>query len=303
MLFQQELQGKEHPNDRMFSCFSYFTAGPVFPCHCHMHLELVYVSKGGICLTINGQRCDLKEDSLAFVPMMAQHSIESTPGQCCEHMILQISPSCFRLGSDDSSLARRIKRGSALQGGYMCQLSTDLQAYTLLKNLMPYCDEHSEHSYAVQSRILKDSLSFSSLCRINGLVFMLLADLLADGILEISDELLDIHEANRIEPVLHRMMTHPETHLSLEEAAKMVNMSYFNFSRSFKRVVGQSFVDHQNTLRIRYAEDLLRSLNDSITQIADRVNFGSLSYFNRVFKTTTGLSPSTYRKRHRAKKD
>ena len=36
--------------------------------------------------------------------------------------------------------------------------------------------------------------------------------------------------------------------------------------------------------------------NKSITEISDEVGFGSVKTFNRLFKSTTGMSPSEYRK-------
>lgn len=254
-----------------------------------------------MCLYINGKKNHLYARSLALVPMMAPHSIEPGEIPFCEHVILQISPHCFTMGTENSSLMQRIKRGPALRGGYQYELSEDSQAYALLQDLYAHCDDFSKDSYAVRSRNLEDDQAYSALCHIYGNVFSLMSHFFADGIFSISEDILDLHEANLLESVLQAMIVHPEKYYSLEEAAKMINMSYYNFSRTFKRITGQSFTSYQNVLRIRHAELLLKNPSNSVTQVAYQTNFGSLSYFNRIFKSISGVSPSEFRKRHRAK--
>ena len=73
-------------------------------------------------------------------------------------------------------------------------------------------------------------------------------------------------------------------------------MSYFHFSRTFKRVAGESFNDFVQQARIRKAGELLASPNATITRVCFEVGFKEVSYFARVFRLVVGVSPTEFRR-------
>lgn len=62
-----------------------------------------------------------------------------------------------------------------------------------------------------------------------------------------------------------------------------------------------SFTDYKNLVRLRKAKEILRKGTQSMTQIALAVGFDSSSYFSRIFKQYTGITPQEYRKNRRNK--
>jgi AraC-like DNA-binding protein/quercetin dioxygenase-like cupin family protein len=84
--------------------------------------------------------------------------------------------------------------------------------------------------------------------------------------------------------------------LSLQQVSQLCGMSQSVFSNLFKQLLGQTFIDYRNELRINAAEELLRNSNDKIMTIAGKVGFEDLSFFNQLFKRRTGLSPREFRK-------
>ena len=78
--------------------------------------------------------------------------------------------------------------------------------------------------------------------------------------------------------VYKRQEQHIETELSVAAAAKIACMSYYHFCRLFKKVIGKTFVEYQNFIRIRRAEKLLITTDRTITNIAFETGFGSVSY-------------------------
>ena len=78
-------------------------------------------------------------------------------------------------------------------------------------------------------------------------------------------------------------------------AAEYCNLSYSYFSRSFKRVMNQSFTEYLNYVRITKAEQLLSTTDKSISEIADEVGFSTASYFIEQFKKYKQKSPKQYR--------
>jgi two-component system response regulator YesN len=84
--------------------------------------------------------------------------------------------------------------------------------------------------------------------------------------------------------------------ISLTQIAAYVGLSVSHFSALFKQHTNESFVHYLNRIRIDKAKELLLEPDLKIYQVAELVGFDTIPYFNRVFKTITGLSPNEYRK-------
>lgn len=85
--------------------------------------------------------------------------------------------------------------------------------------------------------------------------------------------------------------------LSLEDMAAHIGFSKFHFSRLFKQYTNDTFSDYLNRRRIRAAEELLAAPPPgvSITEIAMRCGFSSITTFNRLFKQVKGCTPGEFR--------
>ncbi len=68
-------------------------------------------------------------------------------------------------------------------------------------------------------------------------------------------------------------------------------------SRLFKNELGISFKNYLIQKRIDVARNLLVSTDLPINTIADHVGYGNYSYFTRIFKKVTGVTPVEYRNR------
>ena len=68
-----------------------------------------------------------------------------------------------------------------------------------------------------------------------------------------------------------------------------------HFMRWFKKMTGQGFTAYLNDHRLNLAAELLRITDATVLDIAGRVGFDNLSYFNRLFKRRYGMTPREYR--------
>ncbi|MBQ6946324.1 MAG: helix-turn-helix domain-containing protein [Ruminococcus sp.] len=84
--------------------------------------------------------------------------------------------------------------------------------------------------------------------------------------------------------------------LSLDTLAEIAGYSKFHFSRLFKKYNNMSCVQYISCKRIKMAEQLLCDPTISITEIAMRSGFLSLTTFNRIFKAHKNCTPSEFRR-------
>ncbi len=83
---------------------------------------------------------------------------------------------------------------------------------------------------------------------------------------------------------------------TVDSLAQLCNLSTSHFYARFKRTLGLSPIDYKNSLSISNAERLLVDEPDlSIEEISERMGFSSSSYFRRVFKHMSGVSPREFR--------
>jgi len=84
--------------------------------------------------------------------------------------------------------------------------------------------------------------------------------------------------------------------VSLETTAESVGITSSYLSRLFKEKTGQHFHDYVLHRRLSAAAGLLRETNLSAGEIANRVGYGDVSYFSRIFRKHYGSSPRDYRR-------
>jgi AraC-like DNA-binding protein len=86
--------------------------------------------------------------------------------------------------------------------------------------------------------------------------------------------------------------------LRMPTAARLCDLSPFQFSRNFKKENGFTFRDFVVRVRIQRAAELIRQSKVSVTEAAFGVGFNDLSYFARMFRRQIGVSPSRYRTKY-----
>ena len=83
--------------------------------------------------------------------------------------------------------------------------------------------------------------------------------------------------------------------ITLEDVAKQVHLNPAYFSSIFKQSIGSSFKEYLNMVRIEESKRLLANTDYSVIDIAIATGFEDQSYFSKVFKKYTGLTPKQYR--------
>lgn len=96
--------------------------------------------------------------------------------------------------------------------------------------------------------------------------------------------------------------THYKEPITLQSLAELTHVSKFYLAHSFTQDYGMSPINYLIAKRIEESQNLLRSTDHSIAQVASFTGFSSQSYFSQSFKKITGLSPGEYRQTARQHK-
>jgi AraC-like DNA-binding protein len=108
---------------------------------------------------------------------------------------------------------------------------------------------------------------------------------------------LFLNDKIRMGTIYEYVQQHYQDKVSVDDVAALVHLSTPAFCRYFKRHTRMTFTDFVNQYRISQARTLL--LRDiSISAVSDASGFQNISHFNKLFKKSTGSTPSAFRKKY-----
>lgn len=176
-------------------------------------------------------------------------------------------------------------------GGELSQIKTRIyELLVLVSRTAIEAGANPEETLRANHRDLQELYSivdFDALC---AWVTRVVGDMM-DSIFSFSG----IRHANVIHQSVQYIGTHYAQRLTLEDMARRVYLSPAYFSRIFKEETGETFTAYLSRVRIERSLELLRRKELRLADIAQLVGFEDQSYFTRVFKKHTGVSPLRYR--------
>jgi AraC-like DNA-binding protein len=97
---------------------------------------------------------------------------------------------------------------------------------------------------------------------------------------------------------LMALHANPARDWTLEALAQEAALSRSAFAERFTQFVGQPPMQYLTSWRMQLATNYLRSGNESVAAIANRVGYESEAAFSRAFKKAAGVPPSEWRVQH-----
>jgi AraC-like DNA-binding protein len=254
-----------------------------FPLHWHEVLEFIYIRRGTIMVSVGGRTYDTVQGDVIIINSGAVHGFFDA-SEDAQIMIVQTSLDLFEQTLDlrdhvfQKLVFDRRVFFSVREGGPLYRRIVDL----FLDVRREFFNKGEGFRLAIRVRLYELALIF-------------LREIPAPRPLP-SEPVR--HKSNhqileRVFSYIYNNVDNPG--ITLEKAAAAAALSKFYFTHFFKDQTGLTFHTYLSRVRVNRAKEFLVGSDLPVTEIAYRCGFASLKTFNRLFKTYTDVSPSTYR--------
>lgn len=250
--------------------------------HIHKEYELYFLLEGERYYFIEDSTYRVENGSLVLVPSGSIHrTAYAVPGGFHERILLQLNedylaPLLHKLGLPplSSFFSIPVLQPSAADQKHLLQIFDNIFAELSSKQ--------ANYDVAVQLKLM-ELLLLISRCS------TFCSDTATPPPTVMSAKYKKVNEAT------FYIKEHFHEPLSLQSIADSIFVSRGYLSNIFNEVAGMKLTDYINIQRINYAKTLLSSSDESITSIADKCGFESITYFEKIFNSVTGSSPLKFR--------
>jgi AraC-like DNA-binding protein len=142
----------------------------------------------------------------------------------------------------------------------------------------------------LRSITANDLFPYHSIVETKGIIMQLLSRFLSRATLK--NEVTD----SRIAKAIRYIRNNIEKKITVKELAEVCCVTKDNLFRLFKKELKSSPVQYINRKKIEKAQLMMILEQKPIQEIAYSLSFDNISYFNRIFKASTGMVPQQYRK-------
>ena len=201
---------------------------------------------------------------------------------------------------DDRSEARGILNKLLAAIYYRSGHRLDLVKSFLMELVVTMCRTAVEAGGHPESVFGTNFASISELSRIES------QEVLAPWVHGMLERIMDAIRTHRgqspvylVSGALEYMSEHFPENVSREDVARAAHVSPSHLSRMIKRHLGRTYTDLLNQMRVDKAAELLVRTERPLIAIAFDTGFHDQSYFTKVFRRYTRLTPRGYRLRHR----
>ncbi|WP_084245050.1 AraC family transcriptional regulator [Planomicrobium okeanokoites] len=149
---------------------------------------------------------------------------------------------------------------------------------------------YSEVAYTLSDYYIQQIEEKKSVEEIKNLLMKAFNDF-ADRVSNVNRE----HYSKSISYCLNFILVHIYEPITLDQIAKLVDLHPNYLSTLFKKEIGITFSEYLQKVKIDEAKQLLSLTNQTISEVCFSLHFVDQSYFTKVFKKQTGITPHQYR--------
>jgi AraC-like DNA-binding protein/mannose-6-phosphate isomerase-like protein (cupin superfamily) len=266
------------------------TDGPsqIVDVHYHHHIEILYCLSGDYRLFRGGMTEYIGQGDLVVINAMESHAVMSLSEGKNEYIVIRFEPEMLYTSLHSIFEAKYLLPFTVQQQSHQRLFrAMDLKETGLPELIIEISKEDALRNYGFELAIRT---------HLGRLFLWILRHWHGKGLELTSGDAINYTTIARLRSALDYVAKHYDEAISVSDMATMCHMSYSYFSRIFKQVVGQSFSDYVNFVRLSRAEHFLMSSQMSITEVALCVGYTTTSYFIDLFKKTHHMTPLQFRK-------
>lgn len=256
--------------------YSEFNKDYYFPGERHDFWEMIYVDSGEMLATVDTQEFKAKQGDVIFYKPMAFHASKTNQKNSLSILVTSFEAS-----------------GESMDFFVDKVFTLDKQQRKLLALFLSEGRKSFPNQPSSPENVGAYQLTINYLEQ-------LLIDLIRKNNKGIQGSPADFANVSGKENLAEAIDAYLENHLyeqlQLADICRHFNKSSSGLCRLYKSVTGTSIMDHYLELKITQAKRMLLDGEWNVTQISERLGFGSIYYFTRVFKSKTGMPPSAYEK-------
>jgi len=255
--------------------------------HWHEHFEIILMQEGRAVFHIDSQPYEAKQGDILFVPSGGLHVGYSMYNGDVRYVSIVIHSSLFNDWTHDPQHEKFVAPYLRNRFQFPVMPTDQDPAHSTYHSLLSAIIAEYQNKSAAYQLIIKNQLH---------LLFTLLArTFIPSQQAGKPNERISINR-ERFKPLLEHLEVHFADKITIEEAAKSVNLNPYHFCKTFKKLTGRTFVDYVNVCRMDEAERLLRETHLTVTEIAGMAGCDNPNYFTKLYKQYKGLTPSQARK-------
>ncbi|OPH58966.1 hypothetical protein BC351_21755 [Paenibacillus ferrarius] len=254
--------------------------------HWHEHFEIIDMQYGKALFLINSQPYEVEAGDLLFVPSGALHVGYSTANEEMEYVAIVFNAALLRIVPPDPVYERHILPFLDGRAHLPVKLLANDELAAPYRNLIRESTTEFEQKQPAYELVIKHNfhLLFTRLSR----------QFLGD---KFAAKPAPKRHSESFKPLIQYLESHITEPLTVEKAARMVNLNPYHFCKTFKRLTGRTFIDYINWLRIQEADRLLRETEWTVSEISERIGCGNANYFTKLYKKYKQYPPSEARRR------
>ena len=250
--------------------------------------RLYLVVEGKAQIEIHSSTFDLTPGHLYFIPAFTTHSY------ICESHFTHYYIHIYENGETEESILDKWDFPVEVTASdYDIELMKRLTYINpFLKLPMSNPDGYDNHKTLLNNIEMNFRRPFCDKVESRGIIFILLSRFIKRAMpkAEISD--------GRIRSIVNYIHKNINKPIEMDSLADMACMSKDHFIRIFKKEIGETPNTFITKKKMEAAELLLITTNETIKTISARVGYDDSSYFSKIFKTFSGVTPAKYRQNH-----
>lgn len=272
------------PSVKIKNFYIFFTPEKGIRPHKHGFIEIMYVYSGKCEHSLNGQSANLKKGDFVIMDRSCNHGFKALTD---DFMIINC---LFFPNFIDPSLTDTANLYTILENHHL-NFSKDLFTCNPVGNIFSDSDGFVRKTLTtINSEFIKKEPGYLEMIQ------SYLIQLLIHTMRTIYTDVKVFSGDDTIQNILKFINMKYTENITLNGICDKYNYSVTHICAKFKRVVGISFTEYLQKVRIENSMRLLVNTNKTVESIANEVGYLDIKSFYKIFRKYTNTTPSKFRK-------